>query len=64
MCGGSCAERAHKAYEAFLSLIVHPQAELLYENGTLVEQLATCEPLLVGKTEVVALQVAFSEAPD
>ena len=33
------------------------QAELLYENGQLVEQLATCEPLLVGKTEVLALQV-------
>ena len=32
------------------------RAELLYENGQLVEQLATCEPLLVGKTEVVALQ--------
>ena len=32
------------------------KAELLYENGTLVEQLATCEPLLVGKTEVVAMQ--------
>jgi len=32
------------------------KAELLYENGQLVEQLATCEPLLVGKTEVVALQ--------
>jgi len=32
------------------------KAELLYENGQLVEQLATCEPLLVGKTEVLALQ--------
>merc|ERR1719247_3787623 len=32
------------------------KAELLYENGQLVEQLATCEPLLVGKTEVVAMQ--------
>ena len=32
------------------------RAELLYENGQLVEQLATCEPLLVGKTEVVAMQ--------
>jgi len=32
------------------------KAELLYENGQLVEQLATCEPLLVGKTQVVALQ--------
>ena len=31
------------------------KAELLYENGQLVEQLATCEPLLVGKTEVVAM---------
>ena len=34
------------------------KAELLYENGQLVEQLATCEPLLVGKTEVVAMQGA------
>jgi len=32
------------------------KAELLYENGQLVEQLATCEPLLVGKTQVVAMQ--------
>lgn len=32
------------------------KAELLYENGQLVEQLATCEPLLVGKTEVVSMQ--------
>jgi len=32
------------------------KAELLYENGLLVEQLATCEPLLVGKTEVTAMQ--------
>lgn len=32
------------------------RAELLYENGQPVEQLATCEPLLVGKTEVVAMQ--------
>jgi len=32
------------------------KAELLYENGQLVEQLATCEPLLVGKTEVCAMQ--------
>merc|ERR1719428_2320502 len=32
------------------------KAELLYENGQLVEQLATCEPLLVGKTDVVAMQ--------
>lgn len=32
------------------------RAELLYENGQLVEQLATCEPLLVGKTEVIAMQ--------
>lgn len=32
------------------------KAELLYENGTPVEQLATCEPLLVGKTEVTAMQ--------
>merc|ERR1719201_1593030 len=32
------------------------KAELLYENGQFVEQLATCEPLLVGKTEVVAMQ--------
>merc|ERR1719380_307215 len=32
------------------------KAELLYENGQLVEQLATGEPLLVGKTEVVAMQ--------
>ena len=32
------------------------KAELLYENGQLVEHLATCEPLLVGKTEVVAMQ--------
>ena len=32
------------------------KAELLYENGQLVEQLATCEPLLVGKTEVVAMR--------
>lgn len=31
------------------------RAELLYENGQLVEHQATCEPLLVGKTEVVAL---------
>ena len=36
--------------------VASTQAELLYENGQLVEQLATCEPLLVGKTEVVALQ--------
>ena len=32
------------------------KAELLYENGQPVEQLATCEPLLVGKTEVVSMQ--------
>lgn len=32
------------------------RADLLYENGQPVEQLATCEPLLVGKTEVVAMQ--------
>merc|ERR1712166_66915 len=32
------------------------KAELLYENGQLVEQLATGEPLLVGKTQVVAMQ--------
>merc|ERR1719174_451196 len=32
------------------------RAELLYENGQPVEQLATCEPLLVGKSEVVAMQ--------
>ena len=39
-----------------------PQAELLYENGTPVEQLATCEPLLVGKTEVVAMQAALARS--
>ncbi len=32
------------------------KAELLYENGQPVEQLATCEPLLVGNTEVVSMQ--------
>lgn len=32
------------------------QANLLYENGRAVEQLATCEPLLVGTTEVITCQ--------
>merc|ERR1719174_3302299 len=45
-------DRSGGGHEAELPL----KAELLYENGQLVEQLATCEPLLVGKTEVVAMQ--------
>jgi len=45
-------DRSGGGHEAELPL----KAELLYENGQLVEQLATCEPLLVGKTQVVAMQ--------
>ena len=32
------------------------QATLLYENGLPVKQMSTSEPLLVGETDVVALQ--------
>merc|ERR1719174_1377053 len=45
-------DRSGGGHEAELPL----KAELLYENGQLVEQLATCKPLLVGKTQVVAMQ--------
>ena len=36
------------------------RATLLYENGLAVKQTSTSEPLLVGETDVVALQGAAS----